>query len=202
MTKLKICGLTRQQDVDIVNGALPDFIGFVFADSRRRVTPEQAAAMKARLDPRIQAVGVFVNAEIEMIADISNAGIVNLVQLHGGEDAAYITELRSKIARPVIKAVRVRSAAQVLRADALPCDYLLLDAFRKDAYGGTGTAFDYALIPKLQKPYFLAGGLNAGNIRRALELQPYCLDVSSGAETDGVKDAEKIREIMFALAGK
>ena len=199
MTKLKICGLTRQQDVDIVNGALPDFIGFVFADSRRRVTPEQAAAMKARLDPRIQAVGVFVNAEIEMIADISNAGIVNLVQLHGGEDAAYITELRSKIARPVIKAVRVRSAAQVLRADALPCDYLLLDAFRKDAYGGTGTAFDYALIPKLQKPYFLAGGLNAGNIRRALELQPYCLDVSS-AETDGLR-TRKMRT-MFALAGK
>lgn len=202
MTKLKICGLTRRQDIDIVNGALPDYIGFVFAESRRRVTPLQAAGLKARLDPRVKAVGVFVNADIDGIAALVRDGVIDLVQLHGGEDAAYITELRSEIACPVIKAVRVQSAAQVLHAETLPCDYLLLDAFRRDAYGGTGTAFDYALIPTLTKPYFLAGGLNAGNVKKALEMQPYCLDISSGVETDGVKDERKIREIMFALAGK
>ena len=202
MTKLKICGLTRQQDIDIVNSALPDYIGFVFADSRRRVTPEQAASLRARLDPRIRTVGVFVNADINGITALVRDGVIDLAQLHGDEDAAYINKLCSETGCPVIKAVRVQSPAQVLAAEALPCDYLLLDAFKKDACGGTGTAFDYGLIPKLQKPFFLAGGLNAGNVKKALEMQPYCLDISSGVETDGVKDERKIREIMFALAGK
>ncbi len=196
MTKLKICGLTRQQDIDIVNEMLPDYIGFVFAESRRRVTPAQTAVLKAQLDPRIKAVGVFVNADINGIAALAHDGTIDLIQLHGEEDAAYINELRSKIACPVIKAVRVQTTAQVYSAEKLPCDYLLLDAYQKDAYGGTGMAFDYALIPKLTKPYFLAGGLNAGNINAALDLHPYCLDISSGVETDGVKDPGKIREII------
>lgn len=195
MTKIKICGLFRQRDIDIVNEALPDYIGFVFAESRRRVTPEHAALLKAKLDPRIKAVGVFVNSKIGEVAELMNAGIIDLVQLHGGEDAAYIHELTRRSRCPVIKAVRVQSAAQVLAAEALPCDYLLLDAYHKDVCGGTGTSFDYTLIPRLTKPYFLAGGLNAGNVNKALELQPYCLDISSGVETDGVKDAVKIKEM-------
>jgi phosphoribosylanthranilate isomerase len=196
MAQIKICGLTRPQDIDTVNEALPDYIGFVFAESRRRVTEDRAAALKERLDPRVKAVGVFVDTEIGQIARLAAAGIIDLVQLHGGEDAAYIAEVRRRTGLPVIKAVRVQTPEQVLEAQALPCDYLLLDAFQQDARGGTGTAFDHALIPKLSKPFFLAGGLYAGNIREALAVRPYSLDISSGVETDEVKDAEKVREII------
>lgn len=196
MLKVKICGLTRNQDVDIVNEVLPDYIGFVFAESRRKVTPAQAAALKSRLDQRVRSVGVFVNASIEEIISLYNDGVVDLVQLHGDEDAAYLAGLKKKIGCPVIKAVRVRSAQDVLEAEALPSNYLLLDAYKKEAYGGTGEAFDYALIPDIKKPFFIAGGLNAGNIAKAAALKPYCLDVSSGVETDGVKDAAKIWEIV------
>lgn len=196
MTKIKICGLTRPQDIDIANEVLPDYIGFVFAESRRLVTRAQAAALKEQLDTRIKAVGVFVNADIAEIVEIVNNGIIDLVQLHGDEDADYISELKQRIQAPIIKAVRVQSPVQILEAEALPCEYLLLDAFQKDAYGGTGTAFDYTVIPKLDKPFFLAGGLNAGNIKIAAALHPYCLDISSGVESDGKKDAVKIRKII------
>ncbi|SHI21470.1 phosphoribosylanthranilate isomerase [Sporobacter termitidis DSM 10068] len=196
MTKIKICGLTRPQDIDAVNEARPDYIGFVFAESRRKVTPEQAAGLKRRLDGRIRAVGVFVNAGPDEIARVVRDGTIDLVQLHGDEDAAYIEDLKRRVGIPVIKAVRVQSPGQVLAAQALPCDYLLLDTYQKDAYGGTGKTFDHGLIPPLQKPFFLAGGLNAGNIKEAAALGPWCLDVSGGAETDGVKDAAKIIEIV------
>jgi phosphoribosylanthranilate isomerase len=196
MTKIKICGLTRLGDIEAVNEAMPDFIGFIFAESRRKVTTEQAAEMKKHLDTRVKSVGVFVNAELSEIERIACAGIVDLIQLHGDEDAEYITEVRHRTGLPVIKAVRVQSPAQVLRAQALPCDYLLLDTFDKNAYGGTGKTFDYALIPKLGKPFFLAGGLKARNIAEALAIRPYGVDISGGVETDGVKDAGKIREIV------
>lgn len=201
MTKIKICGLTRQEDIDIVNEVLPDYIGFVFAESRRRVSPEEAAALKMRLDERIRAVGVFVNADIADIEALCRNSVIDLVQLHGDEDSDYIAALMKKISCPVIKAVRVQSTQQVLDTAALPVDYLLLDTYKKDAYGGTGTVFDYKLIPKLDKPFFLAGGLNAGNIKEAMAASPYCLDISSGVETDGVKDGAKIREIVGTIRG-
>ncbi len=193
---IKICGLTRMADIDAVNDALPDYIGFVFAESRRKVGLEAAAAMKARLDPRIRAVGVFVNADMRNIYHLCEKGVIDLVQLHGDEDTDYITALKKEIHCPVIKAVRVQSPKQVLETEALLCDYLLLDTYRKNAHGGTGESFDYALIPPLTKPFFLAGGLHAGNIKQAAAQNPFCLDVSSGVETDGIKDAEKIRKIV------
>ncbi len=195
---VKICGLTRMADIDAVNGALPDFIGFVFADSRRKVGFEDASALKQQLNPRIRAVGVFVDAEPDDIVRLRRSGVIDLVQLHGGEDADYIKKLKAAADCPVIKAVRVRSAQQVLAAETLPCDYLLLDTYRKNVHGGTGENFDYALIPELKKPFFLAGGLNAGNIKKAAALaqKPFCLDISSGVETNGAKDALKIREIV------
>jgi phosphoribosylanthranilate isomerase len=196
MPKIKICGLTRLQDIDIVNECLPDYIGFVFAPGRRQVTYDRAAAMKARLDCRIKAVGVFVNAGFGKIARLCRDEVIDLVQLHGDEDERYIAGLKERVAVPIIKAVRVQDPAQVLAAEALPCDYLLLDTYHKDAYGGTGAAFDYSLIPPLQKPFFLAGGLNAENILVAAMKNPFCLDVSSGVETDGVKDAVKVRELV------
>jgi phosphoribosylanthranilate isomerase len=196
MTKLKICGLTQQQDIDIVNSILPDYIGFVFAESKRRVTTTQASAMKERLDSRIKAVAVFVNAGIDEIAELVHHGVIDLVQLHGDEDEAYIKALKRRIDSPIIKAIRVRNMQDILASERLPCDYLLLDAYKADAYGGTGTSFDYTLIPMLRKPFFLAGGLNAGNIKQALEVRPYCLDISSGVETNGVKDPKKIKDII------
>lgn len=194
--KIKICGLMRPQDIAVVNVAQPDYIGFVFAESRRQVTPEQAAELKKMLCGNIKAVGVFVNNEIDTIARICGEGVIELVQLHGDEDADFITRLREKIDCPIIKALRVLTAQQVLAAEALPCDYLLLDTYNKDTYGGTGEAFDHELIPVIDKPFFLAGGLNAETITDASARGPYCLDVSSGVETNGVKDAQKIKDII------
>ncbi|MCX7615441.1 MAG: phosphoribosylanthranilate isomerase, partial [Clostridiales bacterium] len=178
------------------NEVLPDYIGFVFAESRRKVTFEQAARMKNRLDSRIQAVGVFVNALSEDIISLSKNGLIDLIQLHGDENASYIKKLRNEISNPIIKALRVQSTEQIVNSVSLPCDYLLFDTYRKDAYGGSGECFNWSMIPELNKPYFLAGGLNAQNIKAASRQCPYCLDVSSGVETDGFKDLEKIKEIV------
>jgi len=194
--KIKICGISRLQDIQAVNAVLPDYIGFVFAESKRKVSPTQAAEMRGFLDKRILVAGVFVNAPPGDIIRLCRDGIINLVQLHGDEDSDYITELKNKINVPVIKAVRVQSTEQLLEAQSLPCDYLLLDTYQKDRYGGSGRSFDWSLIPKLSKPFFLAGGLNTGNIKAAAACCPYCLDVSSGAETGGFKDPNKITEIV------
>lgn len=199
MVRIKICGLTRRRDAEIVNEALPDYVGFVFAESRRRVSYGAAQELKKRLDGRIMTAGVFVNAKLMDIERAAADGVIDLVQLHGDEDAGYVAETKRKTGLPVIKAVRVKSREQILAAQRLPCDYLLLDAFDEGAYGGTGRTFDYALIPKLEKPFFLAGGLNADNIGRALAAGPYGVDISGGVETDGVKDAAKIREIIMRV---
>ncbi|NCB31574.1 MAG: phosphoribosylanthranilate isomerase, partial [Clostridia bacterium] len=195
MTKIKICGLTRPQDIEAVNEALPDYIGFVFAPSPRRVTPLQAKELIIRLDSRIPAVGVFANAPVEVVAALFKDGFFDLAQLHGDEDAAYIEDLKMRCGCAVIRAVRVQNPQQILEAQALPCDYLLLDTYQKGVPGGTGERFDWSLIPPLSKPYFLAGGINLQNIEEAASLSPYCLDISSGAETEGLKDPEKIKQL-------
>ena len=197
MAKIKICGLIRVQDIEAVNEVLPDYIGFVFAESFRRVNHSQAKEMKRLLDERIRAVGVFVNTAQSEIVKLCNDGVIDLVQLHGDEDDRYISELKALIPNPVIKAVRVQSTRQLLQAELLPCDFLLLDTYQKDAYGGSGKSFDRSLIPKLTKPFFLAGGLHAENVAEAIEdCHPYCVDISSGVETDKMKDYKKIKEIV------
>lgn len=197
MTKLKICGLRTRQDIEMVNKAMPDYIGFVFAESRRRVDLRQAYEMKESLDEGIAAIGVFVNSSLDEIIQLCKRGIIDGIQLHGDEDEAYIQELKSVVSNPVIKAVRVKSTEQILAAQILPCDYLLLDAFDGRQYGGSGKSFDWTVIPRLQKQFFLAGGLNAVNIRTAIEeYRPYCVDVSSGVETGGMKDEVKINELV------
>jgi phosphoribosylanthranilate isomerase len=191
MSKIKICGLTRTEDTEAVNAALPDYIGFVFAPSRRRVSFGQATGMKERLDGRIKAVGVFVNEEVYVIADLYRRGVIDIAQLHGGESSQYIERLKKCCDCPVIKAVSVQKPGD---AQVRTCaEYLLLD----HKGGGTGETFDWGLIGETEKPYFLAGGLNSSNIAKAVStLAPYCIDVSSGAETEGLKDAEKIAEIV------
>lgn len=199
--KLKFCGLTREADIRAANETRPDYIGFVFAESRRRVTDEQAARLRALLSPGIQAVGVFVNDDPTHIALLANRGVIDLIQLHGSESAAYIQRLRTMTAAPIICALRVGKQTDIKRAESNLVDFLLLDTYTKDAYGGSGRTFDWSLIGEVGKPYFLAGGLNESNIPRAMRTGAYGLDLSSGIETDGVKDAEKMRRVAALVKG-
>ncbi len=199
--KLKFCGLTREADIRAANETRPDYIGFVFAESRRRVTDEQAARLRALLSPGIQAVGVFVNDDPTHIALLANRGVIDLIQLHGSESAAYIQRLRTMTAAPIICALRVGKQTDIKRAESNLVDFLLLDTYTKDAYGGSGRTFDWSLIGEVGKPYFLAGGLNESNIPRAMRTGAYALDLSSGIETDGVKDAEKMRRVAALVKG-
>ena len=199
--KLKFCGLTREADIRAANETRPDYIGFVFAESRRRVTDEQVARLRALLSPGIQAVGVFVNDDPTHIALLANRGVIDLIQLHGSESAAYIQRLRTMTAAPIICALRVGKQTDIKREESNLVDFLLLDTYTKDAYGGSGRTFDWSLIGEVGKPYFLAGGLNESNIPHAMRTGAYALDLSSGIETDGVKDAEKMRRVAALVKG-
>ena len=196
-TKIKFCGLIRESDILAANTLLPDYIGFVFAPkSRRYVTPGQAEKLKKRLDSRIQAVGVFVNETPENIASLLNAGIIDIAQLHGQEDTAYIAHLRSLTDRILIQAFRIDRKSDVVTAQKSTADYILLDS----GDGGTGTAFDWTLLKEIDRPYFLAGGLHPGNVADAIgNLKPFAVDVSSGIESEHKKDIQKMRSFIAAV---
>lgn len=207
--KIKICGLKRKKDIDYVNFWRPDMAGFVFAGEKRRIDYATAKRLKANLDPAIKAVGVFVNADMEYIDRFVADDIIDIVQLHGDEDEAYIQSLKRSFWKmgkpdiPIIKAVRVRSTEQVLAAEELSADYLLLDAFTEGEDGGSGKVFNHALIPNLRKPYLLAGGINLNNVTEIVDYLkeknvtlPFCIDVSSSVEVDGYKDEDKISAII------
>lgn len=194
MTKIKLCGLMRPCDIETANLLMPEYIGFVFAkNSKRYVSREQAAALKKMLHPDITAVGVFVDEDMKNIKALLDEGIIDAVQLHGREDEGYIRHLRSLTDKLIIKAFRVEDRNDIKRAQESPADYVLLDSDK----GGTGTAFDWQLLPHIDRPYFLAGGLTADTVGEAVRRwQPYAVDVSSGIETDGHKDAEKMRAFV------
>ena len=199
MTKIKICGLTRTEDIEMVNEFLPDYIGFVFAKSRRQVSAEQAKKLKNKLRPAIKAVGVFVNEKPENIAEIANQGIIDLIQIHGDEDAAYCAQLRKLTQAPIIKVVRVEREDDLAGIEEFDCDYYLFDTLSSKDYGGTGKAFDHSLLynKEIKKPFFVAGGLNQDNVAAAIEAtKPFGVDTSGGVETDGIKDANKIKEFI------
>ncbi len=196
--KIKICGLTRKEDVLALNCCNPDYAGFVFAPGKRQLTPRQAALLRDDLLPEIPAVGVFVNSPADEIISLVKSHIIQLIQLHGEESEEEILELKDKLDRPVpiIKAIRVQSAKEILEAETLSADYLLLDSYVRGIQGGSGTSFDWTMIPTIKKPWFLAGGVGMSNIVGALKTEAFCLDVSSLVETDGRKDPEKIKEII------
>lgn len=197
MAKIKICGLRRQKDIEIVNKYKPDYIGFVFAKSKRQINDFEASELKSGLSPEIKVVGIFVNDDINHIAGLVKNNVIDIVQLHGDEDEEYIKRLKSKISAPVIKAVRVRIYEDIKEKSEYPVEYLLLDSYSKDAYGGTGESFDISLIENMEKPYFLAGGVNEDNISDIIKkVNPYCIDLSSGVETDGFKDETKIKNVI------
>lgn len=193
--KIKICGLFRNQDTEYANIAKPDYIGFVFAESRRKVTPEKASELKRFLNPDIKSVGVFVNQNKSLIAELVRNKIIDIIQLHGSEDNAYISELRELTGdTPIIKAVSVKSTEDILKSAEYISDFILLD----NGKGGTGEKFDWNLIEKNHR-IFLAGGVNPDNISEAIKLNPYCIDVSSGAETNGLKDKDKMIQLVRAV---
>ena len=196
MTKIKLCGLSRPCDIEAANELNPEYIGFVFAPkSKRYITPEKAKELKQLLDANIKAVGVFVNEEAENIADLLNRGIVDVAQLHGDEDEDYIKQLRRLTDKPIIKAIRIESERELADAERCSADCVLLDSG-----AGTGTVFDWKLIQNMNRPYFLAGGLTPGNVENAVNmLHPYAVDVSSGIETDGLKDKTKMAAFAAAV---
>ena len=196
MTKIKLCGLSRPCDIEAVNSLKPEYIGFVFAPkSKRYVSPERAKELKRLLDPAVTVVGVFVKETPETVAHFLNNDIIDLAQLHGGEDEDYIKELRKLTRKPVIKAFCIESADDTAAAEQSLADYVLLDSG-----AGTGTVFDWNLIQNMQRPYFLAGGLGLSNVKDAVKkLKPYVIDVSSGIETNGVKDVCKMAEFVAAV---
>ena len=209
MQKIKLCGMMKPCDIEYANRVKPDLVGFIFANTRRKISAAQAKEFRKALDAEIPAVGVFVNEDISVITSLVQDGCIDMIQLHGEEDADYIRRLREICDVPVIKAVKVQTVEQIRQAAALPVDYLLLDTYRKGVLGGTGEAFDWELLREakaaagdtaegelFEKPYFLAGGLYAGNLREAAALGSYGLDVSSGIETDGSKDFDKMVEVV------
>ena len=196
MTKIKLCGLMRPCDIEWANALMPDYIGFVFArKSKRCVSPETAKVLQERLNPGIVAVGVFVNEAPEAVAALLNDGIIDVAQLHGGEDEDYIKTLRKLTDMPLIQAFRIENAADLDRARQ-STDHVLLD----NGAGGTGTAFDWALLKEFDRPCFLAGGLSPENVAQAVRaVHPFAVDVSSGIETDGVKDYKKMTAFVNAV---
>ena len=195
MVKIKICGLKRFEDIEMVNKYNPDYIGFVFADTKRKVSHELAKQLKNNLNSNIISVGVFVDAPMEEIVDLFNDGVIEIAQLHGTESEDYIIDLKESTNSElkIINAIEMSDDTDLLKYDSSNADYLLLDSGK-----GSGKTFDWRLIRKdLKKEFFLAGGLNSENISLAIdEFNPYAVDLSSSLEVNGFKNEYKIKEIM------
>lgn len=185
MAKIKICGLRRLQDADYVNAVLPDYVGFILTPGfRRSIDFETAEALKNRLNPKIKVAGVFVNDELSVINRFVNLKIIDAVQLHGSESPQFC----NKINAPVIKAFKPDEFKSVKNYNT---QYFLFDSGT-----GSGVKFDWSMLPETKTPFFLAGGIDADNVRQAIkQVNPYCIDVSSSVETNGFKDFDKIKTI-------
>ncbi len=194
MTKIKLCGLSRLQDIEMANQIKPDYIGFVFAKkSKRYVSFETATMLKNKLNAGIQTVGVFVNEAIDNI--ILSLDIVDVIQLHGNENNEYIRKLKTITKKPIIQAFVIQSQEDVRSAEKSLADFILLDGGK-----GEGKIFNWNFLTAIQRPYFLAGGLNTENVAEAIQyLQPYAVDVSTGVETDGRKDKNKMTAFVHAV---
>lgn len=196
MCKIKICGIMREQDCDVLNEVLPDLAGFIFWEkSRRYITPETALRFRERLDKRIKTVGVFVDEAPENIAKIAASGAIDVIQLHGKEKDDTINRVKELTGKPVVKAFVIRDPVDIDPALRSSADMLLLDNGR-----GTGESFDWENLEDVDRLYYLAGGLDPENVKAAIDRYcPYGVDVSSGVETDGKKDPDKIRKFVKAV---
>ncbi len=189
MAKIKICGIRRREDVSFLNKLKPDYAGFILSPGyRRSITMKEARQLSQCLSKDIKKVGVFVNESVEAVNEYVRKGIIDLVQLHGEESPAYC----AKIAAPVIKVFKCNEGFSPESIAEYDTDYFMFDTA-----AGSGRVFNWGLVPKTEKPVFLAGGLTAENVAGAIEaVHPFAVDISSGAETDGVKDYEKIKKIL------
>ena len=196
MTKIKICGLSRLEDISAVNALKPEYIGFVFfKKSRRYVSPEKALELKKILDKEIKAVGVFVDEDIKTVEKFLKSGIIDIAQLHGNETDDYIKSLKELTGKSVIKSLKIRSSSDIENVEKWMADIILLDAGM-----GDGKVFDWSLVSGFKRPYFLAGGLDCTNAQSAVsQLHPYALDVSSSVETGGLKDIQKMTAFINAV---
>ena len=201
--KIKTCGLFREEDINYANELKPDYIGFVFAESKRKVGVEKASDLKNKLDKEIKSVGVFVNDNLDFILNLIKDKIIDIVQLHGNEDNDFLDNLKTKTNAKIIKFIPVENAESILNSLNIISDFILLDNLK----GGAGKTFNWNYLKEafelnnnlkknFNEKYFLAGGLNKENIGEALKFNPYCVDLSGGLETDGVKDYEKMKYII------
>jgi len=194
--KIKICGLQRLEDIEYINEVKVDYAGFIFSPaSKRSINIKTADILKRNLSPEIKTAGVFVNQETEYIQEAALNNLIDIVQLHGDEDDSFVQKIKKLTGLKVIKAFRADKNL-LYNIENTSADYVLIDSFDGKQFGGTGKTFNWSLIPQTNKEIFLAGGLNASNIKKAIAVNPYCLDINSGVETDGGKDREKIREIV------
>ena len=200
--KVKMCGISQVEIIPAVVEAKPDYMGLVFAPSKRQVTVEQAKTLVEALHKQckeqndtvsIKTVGVFVNETLDNLVTIANEANLDVVQLHGDEDEAFIQSLKERTNVEVWKAIQIRSAADAAAWIDSSADMLLFDAYHKDERGGTGDVFDWSCLDTFERPFMLAGGIDSTNVARAIRtVRPYGIDISSGIETNGVKDDEKI----------
>jgi len=193
MKKVKICGMKRAEDIAYVNTYRPDYCGFIinFPKSHRSLTVEQVRELKKELRPEVKAVGVFVDSPEGLVAELLKEGAIDIAQLHGKEDNAYIERLKKLTDKPVWQAIQVRGDEDILKAENSKADLVLLDAGQ-----GSGEVFDWSKLSMLKRPFALAGGLKAENLSEALSTKAVLLDVSGGVETDKFKDEIKIKNFI------
>ena len=200
--KVKMCGISKVETIPAIVDAKPDYMGLVFAPSKRQVTVEQAKILIEELHKQcinhydtkvVKTVGVFVNETLDNLVRIADTANLDAVQLHGDEDEAFIQSLKERTNVEIWKAVQIRSAADVEKWIDSSADILLFDAYHKDERGGTGEVFDWSSLDAFERPFMLAGGIDSTNVARAIRtVRSYGIDISSGIETNGVKDDEKI----------
>ena len=197
MTEVKLCGMSRPEDIEAVNALEPRYVGFVFyPGSRRNVSPEAAKVLVDSLKPGITPVGVFLDAEPDFVEMCCSVSGVRAVQIHGAFGNSYVERIRSLTHLSVIQAFKVSSRDDLERASKSTADEILLD----NGYGGTGESFDWSLLRHFRRRYFLAGGLTPANVKNAITCaHPYAVDVSSGIETENVKDPAKMSAFMDAV---
>ena len=198
MKKIKICGLYRDEDINIINEYLPDYCGFIinFPKSHRNISIEKLKALRERLDKKVIPVGVFVDQSPKVIADLLNENVISIAQLHGIENDEYINDLKKMTDKTIWKDFQINSDEDVKAANKSIADFVILDAGQ-----GTGKTFNWKYLNKINREYGLAGGLNLNNLDDALLTDAVLLDVSGGVESEKIKDKNKIKEFIKRTRG-
>lgn len=201
MVKVKICGLRRKEDIEYANELKPDYVGFVFAKSKRQIEVEQALDLISLLDKEIKTVGVFVNEPVENALKIAQTLNLDVLQFHGDETQDYIDNFKNFT---VWKAIRIKDKEDLEKTKEFKVNSFVFDTLTKNEYGGTGKTFNWKVLKgmELNVPIILAGGLNENNVEEAIKIvDPYAVDVSSGVETEGYKDFKKLKSFIEKVRG-